>query len=56
MSRRCDICSKRPRIGMSRSHSNIATKKKQYPNLQIKTVQGMKLRLCSKCLKAMKKS
>ncbi|MFC1613466.1 50S ribosomal protein L28 [Patescibacteria group bacterium] len=55
MSRQCDICQKKPKTAVSRSHSNIATKRKQYPNLQSKKMNGVKMKLCSTCIKTLKK-
>ncbi|MCD6442116.1 50S ribosomal protein L28 [bacterium] len=40
MSRRCDICGRGPQTAVSRSHSNIATKRRQYVNLQTKNIFG----------------
>ena len=37
---------------VSRSHSNIATKRRQFLNLQTKRVDGKKKKLCVRCLKA----
>lgn len=33
LSKRCDLCKKSPLTGNSRSHSNVATKRRQMPNL-----------------------
>lgn len=38
MSRRCAITGKRPLVGNNRSHSNIKTKRRQFPNLQTKKI------------------
>ncbi len=40
MSRRCDICGRGPQTAITRSHSNIATKRRQYVNLQTKNISG----------------
>lgn len=55
MSRQCDICQRKPKIKISRSHSNIATKKKQYLNLHAKKINGTKMKLCTSCIKSLKK-
>lgn len=55
MSQVCEMCQKRPRVGQTRSHSNIATKRWQKINLQTKRIQGKKVLLCSRCLKALEK-
>lgn len=36
MARRCDLTGKRPNVANKVSHSNIKTKKRQLPNLQIR--------------------
>ncbi|MFA5359120.1 MAG: 50S ribosomal protein L28 [Patescibacteria group bacterium] len=51
MARRCEICGKGPKKAASRSHSKIKTLRKQYPNLQIKTVDGKRKKICTTCLK-----
>lgn len=38
MARVCEILGKRTRVGNNVSHSNIKTKRKFYPNLQIKKI------------------
>jgi large subunit ribosomal protein L28 len=40
MSRRCDICGRGPQVALSRSHSNVATKKRLLLNLQNKNISG----------------
>lgn len=51
MSRTCDICGRGPLKGKSRSHSNVATLRRQYLNLQTKTIDGKKVKICTNCLK-----
>lgn len=53
---RCDICGRNNKIGNSRSHSNIATKRKFKINLQSKKIDGQKKNICTRCLKTMNKS
>lgn len=36
MARRCDLTGKRPNVANKVSHSNIKTKKRQLPNLQVR--------------------
>ena len=36
MARRCDLTGKRPNVGHKVSHSNVKTKKRQLPNLQVR--------------------
>jgi len=55
MSRKCDVCGRGSTRDASRSHSNIKTLKRQHINLQTKTVNGTKLKTCTKCIKTMKK-
>lgn len=55
MSKICEICRKKPLTVNSRSHSMQATKRKQYPNLQTKIIDGKKTKLCAKCLRTMRK-
>jgi ribosomal protein L28 len=51
----CDICSRQPLKGNSVSHSNRKTIRRQKLNLQTKTVDGKKLRVCTRCLKTLAK-
>jgi ribosomal protein L28 len=41
-------------VGNSRSHSNIATKRRQLVNLQPRTIGGQKVRLCTRCIRMVK--
>ncbi len=43
-------------MSATRSHSNIKTKKRQFVNLLSKRVNGVRLRICANCLKALKKT
>ncbi|MFH1386930.1 MAG: 50S ribosomal protein L28 [bacterium] len=56
MSRKCVICSKKTKMGMSVSHSNHKTKREFLPNLQKIWILlgGKKVKdyVCTKCLKA----
>ena len=38
MARRCDLTGKRPNVANNVSHSNVKTKRRQLPNLQMKKV------------------
>jgi len=57
---RCDRCGKGVLVGMNVSHSHVRTKKRSQPNLhnfKLKTAGVTKrLRLCTKCLRAVKKT
>lgn len=65
MSKRCDLCSKKKQIGrQSRHKKGVAgkqwAKRAQKtvrvfkPNLQWVTIEGVRMRLCTKCLKMIK--
>ncbi len=56
MGKKCDLCDRSSTKGASRSHSNIKTLKRQNINLQSKTVMGIKTKVCTKCLRTMKKN
>ena len=56
MSKFCQICERGPVSSQSRSHSNIATKRRHEINLQVKTVEGKRMRVCARCIKTMKKA
>ncbi|KKQ80251.1 MAG: 50S ribosomal protein L28 [Parcubacteria group bacterium GW2011_GWC2_38_7] len=56
MSRICELCGKGPRATTTRSHSRIATKAVQYPNLQIKTIDGKRTKACTRCIKTLAKT
>jgi large subunit ribosomal protein L28 len=55
MSRVCEVCGRGTATGNSRSHSNIATKRKFQINLQVKKVDGKKAKVCTRCLKTQSK-
>ncbi|MCD4705922.1 50S ribosomal protein L28 [bacterium] len=55
MSKRCEICDKKPFTANKRSHSMVATKRKQYANLQSKKINGKKVKICTSCLRTMAK-
>ncbi|MES2641780.1 MAG: 50S ribosomal protein L28 [Myxococcota bacterium] len=38
MARRCDLTGKRPNVANNVSHSNVKTKRRQLPNLQMRKV------------------
>lgn len=56
MSRICDTCGRSSNRANSRSHSNIATKRQQFANLQSKRLGGMKATVCTRCLKTLNKT
>ncbi|MBN1584950.1 50S ribosomal protein L28 [Candidatus Uhrbacteria bacterium] len=55
MSRTCDVCGRGPSQAVSRSHSNIATKRRQLVNLQTKNLDGQKVKACTRCLRTLAK-
>ena len=55
MSRIDQLTGKRPNFGNSRSHSNIATKRRQNVNLQSIRLGGVKVRVSTRTLKTLKK-
>ena len=56
MGKRCDICKRSATKGASRSHSNIKTLKRQGINLQTKNIMGIEVKVCTSCLRTMKKN
>ncbi len=56
MAKRCDLCGRGPQTSISRSHSNVATKRRQYINLQTKNISGNKIKICTRCLKSLKRN
>lgn len=59
MSRICDICGKGSMIitprKLLRGNLNPTSKQRKYPNLQTLRVQGGKLKVCTRCLKTLKR-
>ena len=55
MSRIDQLTGKRANFGHSRSHSNIATKRRQNVNLQSVRIGGVKVRVSARTLKSLKK-
>lgn len=56
MAKRCDRCGRGSQRDASRSHSNIKTVKRQHVNLQIKTVDGKRLKICTNCIRILAKN
>lgn len=56
MARRCAVCDKGTTTGFSVAHSNKATKRKWYANLQkiriVRNGQTMRAYVCTTCLKS----
>jgi large subunit ribosomal protein L28 len=55
MSRIDQLTGRRANVGHSRSHSNIATKRKQEVNLQSIRIDGVRVRVSARTLKTLKK-
>ena len=61
MARKCDLCGKGPQFGNRVSHAHNKTRHKFLPNLHVfrqvnEDGSKVKLRVCSKCLRTMKKT
>ncbi|MEK7167100.1 MAG: L28 family ribosomal protein [Patescibacteria group bacterium] len=55
MSKKCSVCKRGSLKANSRSHSNIATKRRLHLNLQTKKIDGEKIKICVSCLKTKNK-
>ncbi len=55
MARQCNFCLRSSAKAVSRSHSNIGTLRRQRVNVQKKTIQGVSVAICTKCIKTVKK-
>ena len=55
MSRIDQLTGQRGKVVNSRSHSNIATKRKQEVNLQITRIGGVRVRVSARTMKTLKK-
>ena len=56
MARKCEICGKGPQFGNRVSHSNRKTRHKFNPNIQTVRIDGVKKKVCTSCLRSLKKS
>lgn len=61
MSKRCQICEKKPKKATTliklRGKYNPTKTRKQYPNLQtVKLENGKKVKACTKCIKTLYKN
>ncbi|MAG11292.1 MAG: 50S ribosomal protein L28 [Parcubacteria group bacterium] len=56
MARTCDLCQRGSNKIYSRSKSHISTIKRQHVNLQNKKINGMRVRICTRCIKSIKKT
>jgi large subunit ribosomal protein L28 len=55
MSRICQLSGKSALYGNSRSHSNIATRRRQGVNLQTIQINGQRIRVAARTLRTLKK-
>ena len=59
MARVCGVCGKGSQIitprKLLRAHYNPTTKQRRYPNLQSLRIAGTRLKLCTRCLKTVKR-
>lgn len=55
MAKKCDLCGRGATRGASRSHSKIRTLRRQNINLQSLTIEGIKLKACTSCLRTLDK-
>jgi len=53
---KCEICGKGPQFGNRVSHSNRKTRHKFAPNIQTVRIDGVKRKVCTSCLRSLKKS
>ncbi|MFH0834150.1 MAG: 50S ribosomal protein L28 [Patescibacteria group bacterium] len=55
MSKVCSLCSKRPAAGNKVSHSKRRTRRRFLPNLVSKKFSGVKVLICTSCLRTLQK-
>ncbi len=55
MSRICQLSGKSAIFGNSRSHSNIASRRRQNVNLQVVRINGKRMRVAARTLRTIKK-
>lgn len=51
MAKRCMACNRGAKTGNRVSHSNIKTKRRFGINLVAKTLDGARMRICTRCLR-----
>lgn len=51
----CELTGKKPKVVNSRSHSNVATKRRQNVNLQTIRINGRKFRVAARTARTLKK-
>ena len=56
MSKSCEVCGRGTNTAFNVSHSKVKTKRTQKINLQSKKLDGVKTKICTKCIKTANKS
>jgi ribosomal protein L28 len=56
MSRICEACGRGSNRANNRSHSRVATKRQQHVNLQSRKIDGVKAKVCTRCIKTLTKT
>ncbi|HOZ36350.1 MAG TPA: L28 family ribosomal protein [bacterium] len=56
MSRVCDICGRGPTKFVQRSHAQNKTLTRKLINLQVKTIDGERKKVCTRCIRTLKKN
>ncbi|MFH0776899.1 MAG: 50S ribosomal protein L28 [Patescibacteria group bacterium] len=55
MSKVCNLCGKKPGVGNQVSHSKRRTRRRFLPNLISKKFSGVKVVICTSCLRTLQK-
>jgi large subunit ribosomal protein L28 len=55
MSRVCEVCGRGSQSGNTVSHSEVKTRRKFQINLQSKKINGVKTKICTRCIKTSNK-
>jgi len=55
MARKCPTCNRKSIGSATRSHSNIKSKRRVLVNLQTKTIEGKRVKICTSCIRTLKK-
>ena len=55
MSKSCEVCGRGTNTSFNVSHSKVKTKRKQKINLQSKKLDGVKTKICARCIKTVNK-
>lgn len=55
MSRVCDVCGRTPQKTIKKSHANNKMISRNYLNLQTRMIEGIKKKVCTRCIRTIKK-